>query len=583
MKKTVKILIAGVVVLAPAGCASSVNDESKPVLDAGALPDAGSELPQLLDAALQPPDAAVGPSLLANLVVSGFASSGLVFESSKSTYTIDAPFFQENVQVTATTADPLATIHVGGVLVDSGEPAEPFSLSIGDNKIDVIVEHPEYEARVYHLLIRRADELTQYNYGNAGMSAVDDHFGSAIAVWGDTLAVAAPLEDGASSGEGDDAPPRIDSGAVYVFRRAGTQWKLEAYLKAPDATLSDGFGFSLALHGDTLAVGAPYVDSGSNWSVGAVYIFRRNESAWSFDKKLMHPNRTPWDLFGYSVALWENTLAVGSIYRDYGFSASGAVYMFRYDDNDWRLHDLLVASDTERRRYYFGRSLSLWHDRLAIGSDGASENGGLQDHGGVYVFRRTEEGDWEEEARLTASVRGQTDLFGWSVALWDDALVVGAPYEDGAGPSGADEPDTGELLNSGAIYVFRRSEEGTWEQQAYIKPDTPEASGLFGWSVALWNGTILGGAYNQSTERDGAPVPGSGAAYVFREGENGWTQDAVLSADNAGVEDHFGAAVALTGDTLVVGAPDEDGATSLDDDEVDPSIREDSGAVYVFH
>ena len=115
------------------------------------------------------------------------------------------------------------------------------------------------------------------------------------------------------------------SGAVYVFTRdSSSQWSQQAYLKASNTGSNDYFGSSVALSGDTLAVGAYWEDSNatgvngdeSNNSVvasGAVYVFTRNNSnLWSQQAYLKASNTDATDIFGYSVSLSGDTLAVGA-------------------------------------------------------------------------------------------------------------------------------------------------------------------------------------------------------------------------------------------------------------------------------
>src|SRR5205814_1608421 len=113
------------------------------------------------------------------------------------------------------------------------------------------------------------------------------------------------------------------SGAAYVFVRSGTTWSQQAYLKASNAEAGDQFGVSVALSGDTLVVGATSEDSNATgvngnqadnsagWS-GAAYVFVRSGTAWSQQAYLKASNAGAGDVFGYSLALSGDTLAVGA-------------------------------------------------------------------------------------------------------------------------------------------------------------------------------------------------------------------------------------------------------------------------------
>jgi hypothetical protein len=345
-----------------------------------------------------------------------------------------------------------------------------------------------------------------------------------------------------------------------VFRRTGTSWEQEAYLKASNTGAGDFFGQSVALSGDTLAVGAFWEDSASQGvggnqddnsaeASGAVYVFRRTGTVWEQEAYLKASNTGAGDEFGWSVALAGNTLAVGAYLEDSAAQGEGG------DQND------NTATDS----------------------------------GAVYVFRRTGT-SWEQEAYLKASNTGVDDWFGWSVALAGDTLAVGAFQEDSVAQGVGGNQADNSARDSGAVYVFRRVGT-TWEQDAYIKASNTDAGDhytgagdRFGISVALANDTLAVGAMWEDSTAPGVggdqtdnSVKDSGAVYVFRRTGTSWQQEVYLKASNPGWNDYFGACVALTGDTLAVGAYREDSAArSVGGDQIDDSAGY-SGAVYIFH
>jgi hypothetical protein len=181
------------------------------------------------------------------------------------------------------------------------------------------------------------------------------------------------------------------------------------------------------------------------------------------------------------------------------------------------------------------------------------------------------------------------DAFGYAVALSGDTMIVGAPYEDSdaAGVNGVGN-DPSEWFDTGAVYVFVRN--GTnWIQQAYLKASNPRTGNLFGSAVAISGDTAVVGAISEDSNSRG--VNGnendtsafrSGAAYVFVRNGTNWTQQAYLKASNTDVEDEFGCSVAISGDTIVVGARwESSGARGVNgDQENNDSLS--SGAAYVF-
>lgn len=198
-----------------------------------------------------------------------------------------------------------------------------------------------------------------------------------------------------------------------------------------------------------------------------------------------------------------------------------------------------------------------------------------------------------EEGYLKASNTGD-DEFGFSVALSSDGntLAIGAPRErsSATGVNGNQADDS--AFESGAVYVFARIGT-TWGQQAYLKASNTDEQDLFGLAVALSDdgNTLAVGALGESSSATG--VDGnqadnssfnSGAVYVFARNGTTWSQQAYVKASNTGRADHFGEAVALSGDgnTLAVGAwRERSNATGVNGNQADNSAQ-DSGAVYVF-
>jgi hypothetical protein len=437
--------------------------------------------------------------LLADLALSGPAMPDVGLTLEQSSYALDVPLLQQRVQVTATAMSPESTITVAGTVVASGMPSEPLALNLGENAIDIVVEHTTGATRTYRLDVRRAAAVAQYVYGKASNADETDIFGFSVALSGDTLAVGATLEDGGSTGVNGDQSDNgaLSSGAVYVFRRNGSTWQQEAYLKASNADEFDLFGYSVALSGDTLAVGARYEGNQNDFSDhGAVYVFTRGAAGWQQEAYIKPPSLLSISYFGDSLALSGNTLAIGAPNEDSdargvngdpantGAEASGAVHVFTRDATGWKQQAYLKSSNSESVDF-FGQSVALSGDLLAVGVvgedggsrgvDGDQEDDSRADSGAVYVFRRTGE-TWQQEAYLKASNADAGDSFGQSVALSGDLLAVGAVGEDSAtrGSDGQQEDES--AADSGAVYVFHRSG-STWQQEAYLKVFTTGARG----------------------------------------------------------------------------------------------------------
>ena len=324
---------------------------------------------------------------------------------------------------------------------------------------------------------------SQQAYVKASNTGAGDLFGISIAVAGDTLAVGAFFEASAATGvngpEADNSAP--GSGAVYVFTRTGSDWSQQAYVKASNTEANDGFGESVALTGDTLAVGATGEasaatgvdgDETDNSAVesGAVYVFTRTGSTWTQQAYVKASNTEGLDWFGYSVALAEDTLAVGALFEasaatgingnqgNNSAPASGATYVFTLTNGVWSQQAYVKASNPGGFDL-FGSSIALTGNTLAVGAFGeASANGNQTDNsapesGAAYVFTRTGS-DWNQQAYVKASNTGSFDLFGSSIALAGDTLIVGAFFEASAATGVNGNQGDNSAPDSGAAYVF---------------------------------------------------------------------------------------------------------------------------------
>ena len=206
--------------------------------------------------------------------------------------------------------------------------------------------------------------------------------------------------------------------------------------------------------------------------------------------------------------------------------------------------DAQVADD-------FGVSVAVSGDTAVVGAN--LEDAAGTDAGAAYVFQRNEggAGSWGELKKLTASDAEAYDYFGYSVAVSGDTAVVGAWVEDSGGSF------------AGAAYVFQRNEGGVdnWGEVKKLTASDAEASDQFGASVAVNGDTAVVGAIGE-----GAGGIFAGAAYVFQRDDGGadnWGEVKKLTASNAEAADFFGASVAVSGDTAVVGAFGEDAGASF--------------------
>lgn len=467
-----------------------------------------------------------------------------------------------------------------------------------------------------------AESVAQQAYVKASNTGADDEFGRAVSVWGDTLVVGAGLEDSGSTGvNGNQADESLtDSGAVYVFVRSGSTWSQQAYLKASNPGSEDYFGFSVAIHGDTIVVGAYREDSGATGvngnqadesaiDSGAAYVFVRNGSTWSQQAYLKPSNTGSQDQFGRAVAIHGDTIVVGSWFEDSNAtgvngnandnsaSDSGAAFVFTRSGTAWSQQAYLKASNTGAGDRFGGFQVAVAADTAVVGAyledsnatgvNGNQGNNSADAAGAVYVFTRSGT-VWSQQAYLKASNTGTSDWFGSALSISGDTLVVGAYREDSLATGVNGDGSSNGAPDAGAAYVFSRSG-GSWSQEAYLKASNTWPSDWFGYAVAITGDTIVVGAHQEDSAATGVngnqadnSADSSGAAYAFTRSGSTWSQFAYLKASNTQSLDDFGYSVAAAADTIVLSSLYEDSnATGIDGDGSN-NAASGSGAVYVF-
>lgn len=312
-------------------------------------------------------------------------------------------------------------------------------------------------------------------------------------------------------------------------------------LTASDASAADGFGVSVSLSGDTAVVGATSDDAPA-FNSGSAYVFVRTGDGWSEQTKLTASDGAEGDSFG-RVSIAGNTAVIGAPNDDDAGFGSGSAYVFVRDGTSWSEQAKLTASDAGASEV-FGISVAVSGETAVVGAH--FDDAPYHDSGSAYVFVR-DGTTWSEQAKLTANDVSADAYFGGSVAIEGDTIVIGANGDDGAG------------TDAGAAYVFVRN--GTiWSQQAKLTAIDALAAYQFGRSVSISGDTAV----------VGAPHGGSGLAYVFVRSGTIWNQQAKLEMNSLQAGANFGWGVAVSGDTAVVGAIFDDAA------------GEGSGSAYVF-
>jgi len=403
------------------------------------------------------------------------------------------------------------------------------------------------ESGAVYVFAHTGDRWPQSTQINASDAAIEDLFGGALALSGDTLLVGSPAKDSTT-------------GAAYLYsrnRNGKDAWGEIKKLVPSDAASGDAVGYSVAVGGSIAAVGA-YLDTEPyTWS-GSVTLFERNAGGaenWGEELKLVPADPSVWKFFGCSVEISGDTLVVGARGDDTLAYNSGAAYVFQRHlggPENWGQVAKLLADDGSTDDD-FGQQVAIGGDTIVVGAHLTTAS----NRGSAYIFRRNSGGAnaWGQVAELTASDGASDDHFGWAAAASNETVVVGSRY---AGPN-----------RRGAAYVFDRNQGGAdnWGEVVKLLAADPEPYDWFGHEVAIHGDLIAISAYGDD---DGGED--SGSVYLFRRNEGGanaWGQVAKINASDPGVQDYFGKDVALSTRHLAVGAHKTD----------EP---ENSGSVYLF-
>lgn len=451
------------------------------------------------------------------------------------------------------------------------------------------------DAGSIQVFLRTETGWLQHQKLTAGDTGGGDRFGSTLAMSGNYAIIGAPRNDSVGR----------NSGAVYIFTRRGTTWIEQAKLVASDANRGDYFGISVAIDGDTAIVGAhrtnePFADGGS------AYVFQRTGENWNQTAKLIPPDGDNFAYFGFSVGIDANTAIVGAVRDDEAGNDAGAAYVFVRNQFGWTLQAKLIGNNTQAEDRFgyavdvdgnyavvtsprnkgtgaayiyeregteweqkrnririrmipidpagatsFGVSADMHGDTVIIGATGGVVEG--DSVGAAYVFTRNEPPFWNQHTKLVASDRAPGTELGFAVAMSGNEVVAGAPRHSVGG------------FASGAAYIFEQREDATWVETVKLSDGETASEDQFGVSVAISGNFAISGA-----QQDDDIALNAGAAYIFERSGSLWLQRAKLTTEDAQAGDLFGNAVAMSGETVLIGAPGVNDAGP------------EAGAVYVF-
>jgi hypothetical protein len=354
----------------------------------------------------------------------------------------------------------------------------------------------------------------------------------------------------------------MDKHTIYLFD--GAQWLPMMFSTNPnalppisrladDGLAGDRLGFSASISGEYAVVGAPYDDLPGVIDHGSAYIFSRQNGSWIQQAKLTASDGLADDFFGASTAISGDYVAIGASGDDIGVNNNqGSVYIY-YRGSGWttgQAHIAKLTASDGQATDLFGVSVSLIEDYLIIGAM-YHNVGGNNDQGAAYIYYKG--AGWitgqPHQAKLTASDGQEGDNFGISVSLSGATALIGAAFND-----------INAIPDQGSAYVFSRA--GTvWSQTAVLTGNDGAESDLYGYSVSIDGDYAVVGAQGDSNS-----TTDDGSAYIYFKGA-GWANNqpyqAKLTALDGASGDSFGNSVAISGDYLVVGAQSDDSSINL--------------------
>lgn len=400
-------------------------------------------------------------------------------------------------------------------------------------------------------------------------ASAGDHFGASIAMDGEFAAVGA-------YGHNDN------KGVVYIFQNIGGNWIQQAKLMAADGMSSDYFGVSLSMHNGFVIVGA-YGRNINGPNTGVAYVFQ-NDIGWVQVARLTANTGAAGDYFGGSVAIFGKYALVGAPGTDQSGEDSGKAYVYQYDGQRWILNAELDAPDGAAGGY-FGTSVTLNQEFLAIGATGAKTTGEAIS-GAVYTFYH-DENQWVQSARITAGIpvnNGMdaaffkrplamnrlmadmtpwylipfTDRFGGHIIMDEKILAIRILREYGANRIKIVRPTIED--------PEKPDNTSGWEPVVIISSDETEDDDGFGETMDIDNGNLITG----SPKKDSDDID-TGEVNIYTVPIHHGFQEVKLTAGYAETElDNFGEALAADGNRLIIGASE------------DPNSGHNSGAAHIF-
>ena len=359
-----------------------------------------------------------------------------------------------------------------------------------------------------------------------------DWFGYDIAVDGE-IAVVGSWRD-------DDMGPNTGSAHIIHSDAAGTGTYVQK-LSLSGGTAEDRAGLNVAIGHGIVAVSCPgrvVTRADGSQVTGAVGLFQEAGGVWLELDMLDDPSRSEGDLFGESVAIHENYILVGAPRDDEFAPDGGAVYVFERTASGWTRTQKLAPADVGTHDY-FGHDMAVAGLRAVASSYNDDDRG--VNAGAAYVLDLVG-GAWRIGQKLTANEGSDFDLYGTSVAMIEDTIVISAPQNQDA--------DDDAVNDEGAAFVYEwNNTAGQWTETMTLRPGDPSENHRFGIDVAMQDGVIVVGASHSDSG-----TLNSGSVHIFRQRHRDWFEVSRHVSATSQAYDYLGLSVAM-GSVVFVGVP----------------------------
>ncbi|WP_170118792.1 T9SS type A sorting domain-containing protein [Dyadobacter jiangsuensis] len=432
------------------------------------------------------------------------------------------------------------------------------------------------------------------NSGDSSARSANDFYGRSVAISGNYAIVSAYFEDE----DGDGVNTVGNTGAAYIlYNNAGT-WMQIRKITAPVREANDLFGHSVSISGDYAIVGALSEDEDASEAntvsnAGSAYIFKKDQGGpdnWGLVRKVVAPVREVDDKFGYAVSISGDYAIVGAYEDDEDvnetntLAGSGSAYIFKMDQggaDNWGLLKKITAT-IRGTQDWFGFAVDIKGDYIIVGAhlekEDALEANTLNFPGSAYIFKKDYGGvdHWGQVKKIVASDRGNNDLYGWSVAISGEYAIVSAYVED------EDELGVNTVSSAGSAYIYKRDQGGAdnWGQVRKIVEPVRAEQDNFGVWVDVEGDYAVVGAFMEDEDASEANTMGnSGSVYIFKKDQGGadnWGLMQKITTEDRSGGDNFGVSLGIDGEHIIVGAYGED------DDAAGANAIANAGSAYFF-